>query len=605
MQANLNLIPKPQALFPMEGIFVLHHIDAILIDEMFSDPDFSSGARFAATLLQEEIKNDLGFTLPITPLSDEDATVFIMKNTGLKGDEYTVIITEEGIAVEASTKAGILYGVQTLRQLIRLNGAILPCLTLRDKPEFNHRGYMLDTTRSRIIKKDEIKRIIEMMSFYKMNELHLYVEHAFMFPELSEVWRDDTPITPEDIMELDAYASKFSVELVPCLASFGHMYKVLRTKTYKDLCEFPEQCEEPFSFIDRMAHHTLTPSDERSLDLSLQLISQYACLFKSKKFNFCCDETFDLGKGQSKALAESKGVDRLYLDYVKSIAEFLVSIGRTPMFWGDIIAEHPEHMKELPEGTICLNWGYDVDVEDTRAKAFHEVGAIQYMCPGVNGWNNFIPRIDTAYKNIKLMCDYAVKYEAEGILTTDWGDFGHINDPRFSFPAVIIGAAFSWNKEEISEEEILSMIEVMELGKDLNVLKSLSEMKNQGFNWFKAVSYKEDRFDIKLHKETRPSMDELFLIDEARFKIYQALLEVKESKKEMLSDLLIALDGESLLREVCITLNADYKEREELAKRFEKWFVRFTKMYRKVSEEGELYHTREVIEFYADLLRLS
>ena len=60
------------------------------------------------------------------------------------------------------------------------------------------------------------------------------------------------------------------------------------------------------------------------------------------RFNICADETFDLGKGKSRAAAEEKGVDRIYIDFVKALCDFLVENGRRPMFWGDIICGFPE-----------------------------------------------------------------------------------------------------------------------------------------------------------------------------------------------------------------------------------------------------------------------
>lgn len=60
-------------------------------------------------------------------------------------------------------------------------------------------------------------------------------------------------------------------------------------------------------------------------------------LFRSNKFNICNDETFDLGKGRSKALADEKGERELYLSHVKALCEYLVAQGVTPQFWGDIM----------------------------------------------------------------------------------------------------------------------------------------------------------------------------------------------------------------------------------------------------------------------------
>ena len=61
---------------------------------------------------------------------------------------------------------------------------------------------------------------------------------------------------------------------------------------------------------------------------------------------------------ESAAAAAEKGVDRIYIDFVKALCEFLVENGRRPMFWGDVICGFPEMIKELPEENQRLNWGY-------------------------------------------------------------------------------------------------------------------------------------------------------------------------------------------------------------------------------------------------------
>ena len=75
-------------------------------------------------------------------------------------------------------------------------------------------------------------------------------------------------------------------------------------------------------------------------------------LFRSSKFNICDDETFDLGKGRSKALTEEQGERSLYLSHVKALCEYLVAQGVTPQFWGDIMWRFPESCAELPKETI-------------------------------------------------------------------------------------------------------------------------------------------------------------------------------------------------------------------------------------------------------------
>ncbi len=67
----------------------------------------------------------------------------------------------------------------------------------------------------------------------------------------------------------------------------------------------------------------------------------------------------------------------LYIDHVRKLCEFLVEKGRIPMFWGDIVCDFPEVIKELPPETICLNWGYDRNQSDESTRKLAEASAVQ------------------------------------------------------------------------------------------------------------------------------------------------------------------------------------------------------------------------------------
>ena len=51
------------------------------------------------------------------------------------------------------------------------------------------------------------------------------------------------------------------------------------------------------------------------------------------------------------------------------------------------------------------------------------------------------------------MCIRDSKYNAIGLLNTDWGDYGHVNDPRLTIPGILYGAAFGWNAEPVEFDE--------------------------------------------------------------------------------------------------------------------------------------------------------
>ena len=160
-----------------------------------------------------------------------------------------------------------------------------------------------------------------------MNQLQLYIEHTYLFRDFSEVWRDDTPLTPEDILELDAYCMDRNIELIPSISTCSHLDKVLRTQSYKDLCELDNPDQGPHTSYSRMQHHTVNICDPAAMEMVKQMIAEYRPLFHSDKFNICADETFDLGKGKSRAYCEEKGVGNAYVEYVSQLCSYVKTLG--------------------------------------------------------------------------------------------------------------------------------------------------------------------------------------------------------------------------------------------------------------------------------------
>jgi hypothetical protein len=57
---------------------------------------------------------------------------------------YTLEIDGAGVRLRGTTPLGTWYGAQTLRQLIELEGAVLPHLTIRDWPHLRYRGLFVE-----------------------------------------------------------------------------------------------------------------------------------------------------------------------------------------------------------------------------------------------------------------------------------------------------------------------------------------------------------------------------------------------------------------------------------------------------------------------------
>ena len=284
----INIIPMPKVLEEKQGEFNLRDATVSYNDEKISS---------IAALLCETFG-----------LSNNENGNIILCLTEQNGEDYEIEVTENNVKVMGSEK-GIFYALSTLRQLEK-NGAV-PCVYIKDNPDFAIRGYYFDIGRGRVPKIETLFRLVDKLAFYKMNHLQLYVEHSFPYTGMEEIWHDKDPITPDEIIALDSYCKKNYIELVPSFALFGHLYEILRHPKFAHLCEI--EPDDKYNWVDRMWHHTIDITNPESFELIKGMIDDVLPLFSSKKFNICCDETFDLGKGKSREYVEKVGNGKAYV----------------------------------------------------------------------------------------------------------------------------------------------------------------------------------------------------------------------------------------------------------------------------------------------------
>lgn len=610
-------LPKPKKVEEGQGFYEVSFKSRIVIDETLCD-----NAMTYAGLLQACLKKSSGITCAVARGQGRTGDILLSLSPALKEQEYHLTVDKDGIRIAGGDGAAVLYGVQTLHQILEQYGCMVPCVRIEDAPDMPNRGYFFDQTRGRVLTLEALKRLVDQISRYKINQLQLYVEHTYLFRDLTEMWRDETPLTAQDILELDAYCRKLHVELVPSMASFGHLYMLLSTRSYGDLCERSHPWTDPFSFKGRMDHHTLNPTDERALALIKEMIAEYGALFTSDKFNICADETFDLGSEKSRETAQREGVSKMYIGFVQELCRFLTEQGKQPMFFGDIICGNPEFIHLLPQDTLCLTWGYAPQQREDECRAMAQAGANQYLCPGVCGWNQWINLIENSYQNIRRMCEYGMKYQVQGILNTDWGDFGHINDPAFSVPGMIYGASFSWNHEAAEFEEMNRQISLLEYGDDSQVLVGLMDQlaKQSLFDWHAAVTYYEKQvlhYEFKVDTPIFESVEQEENVDRAEEKISLLMQQIKETAVHLREDSRPVIEVLELAGEAIGTWNRagaflyakecgrSWNEEEafRLAGRLENWFMAYKKQWRKSSREGDLHRIARIVFWYADCLR--
>lgn len=561
----------------------------------------------------------------------KDNVIKLQKNNvALEEQSYILKILENQIIIQASSDSGLYYGITTFCQLVKEYGRNLPMMIIEDSPDIKKRGILLDVTRGRVPKISTIKRMIKELSFYKINQVYLYVEHAFEYSQLSEAWRGTSAFSAADILEIKQYAKKYYMELVPAFASLGHLYQILMTKTCENLVEL-ENVKKQYSWLDRQVHHMVDVSNPQSMKLIKDMIDETLPLFDSEYFNLCCDETFDLGRGKSRQMVEKKGLANVYCNFVSQICNYVEEKGKRPMIFGDIVFKFDDIDTQIFEKCSLISWNYDETGGEEMTSKLHEMNAKEcfVMC-GTNGWNRFVNDYHVAMKNIRAVSKHALKYRASGMITADWGDMGHFCMPETSEPMLIYGASYAWNiRPMVENSEIVQSIAEKIYGKEcadiIDLLEDLYE--NELFHWADVACYQEIRNGNSFNEDDilKPWVNQVYAEkityemlkkSHSRITVIKQELErklkiVNRRTKNKISKLLILADGIDLANAYLgflkkIEFHQSEKnlvEPRELALQFEYWFNEYERCWRENYRESELEKIRYVIYGVCNHLR--
>ncbi|MBT4834711.1 MAG: family 20 glycosylhydrolase [Cryomorphaceae bacterium] len=154
------------------------------------------------------------FNLDIKNSTDYDISVQYIDN--LLEESYKLSIDENKISIEASDRAGALYGLQSLKQLFiasSLENNMLKHMNISDSPRFSYRGMLLDISRN-FYGPDKIKQILDYLSFFKINHLDFRLTD-------DEGWRLEIPGLEEltEVGSKRAYTKDEFESLIPMYGS--------------------------------------------------------------------------------------------------------------------------------------------------------------------------------------------------------------------------------------------------------------------------------------------------------------------------------------------------------------------------------------------------
>ena len=586
----MKIIPTPAKIENKDGSFELSALGAICLSA-----DADRRVAKAVVTLRDEIE-ELSESVDSVKLCRTDLTCGGMKKIsvshkpGDKEEGYRVKICADGIEICGDSARGAFYGIQTLRQMIHEYGDALPACDITDAPDFPERGFYHDVTRGRVPTLEQLYHIADLLSYYKINSLQLYVEDSYEFVEYDGVMRAEDVLTADEIMALDDYCYDRFIELVPSIATFGHLYNLLQSEKYRHLCELADYKPGALYWIEKMAHHTIDVSNDESIEVIKSLIDQFIPLFRSDKFNICCDETFDLCRGRNAG----KDAGEEYFKFLMKIIDHVKSRGKTVMMWGDIALEQPDKLHYIPKDTIMLNWTYEANPDENKVKTFAEHGLNQIVCPGTSSWNRFVEELDRSEGNITKLVEYGKKYGALGVLNTNWGDFGNICSFNCSLYGMVIGAEKGWKADSVLGHDFeMAASSLLYDSDDVNVIDLIRTMGRceRTCDWMVFMYWYSANTVEGRTTELALDADKAIENNRTLDKVIETLRSIPDSEgDERYTDLILACCAIQLMNRVHLKINGieGYTDKEALLADFEKWIPEYREAWLRDNKESQI-----------------
>lgn len=353
-----NIIPVPAKMKQNDGAFMLSEKTKLYIDLKGEEECILRNCLEQYFFrMQKGKKRDTKNTIILSVTKNN-------KKHKISPERYTLSVTPQTVLIQATSGAGLFYGIQTLYQLAQplANGFSIASTEIEDEPRFAYRGFMLDVSRH-FFSKEFVKKQIDALAFYKINRLHLHLTDAAgwrveikKYPLLTDfaAWRTEGKwkkwwngdrkylyfndpkaaggyYTQDDIREIVDYAREHYITVIPEIEMPAHSEEVLAA--YPQL-----SCVgEPYKNAD------FCIGNEETFEFLEGVLTEIMELFPSEYIHIGGDEAGKAAwKECPKCLRRMKeeqltNVDELQSYLIHRIELFLNAHGRKLLGWDEIL----------------------------------------------------------------------------------------------------------------------------------------------------------------------------------------------------------------------------------------------------------------------------
>ena len=317
-------------------------------------------------------------------------------------------------------------------------------------------GVMVDCSRDAVYTVGALKKYISLLAKMGYNSLQLYTEDTYEADGEPQFGYLRGRYSKAELKELDAYAKKVGIELIPCIQTLAHLGGITRWQEYGSITDTGD---------------ILLAGEERTYELIGHMFQTCAECFTSRRINIGMDEAHMVGLG---AYLDKHGYrDRFAIlsEHLKRVCAIAGQYGFRPMMWSDMFfrlanngayycsgSEIPQSVIEaVPENVELIYWDYysrDKAHYDGMIRAHQQFRNKLVFAGGAMSWIGFAPNNRFSIEACRAAMQSCTENGVDDVFITCWKDDGAECSLFASLPALFCAAeAARGNADEAASEK--------------------------------------------------------------------------------------------------------------------------------------------------------
>ena len=381
--------------------------------------------------IQQAIYEEIGYAFP--------------KTTTFYSSDKLIVRSENGV---------LSIGVRGKRDYLRAaliakTNAGCPDYEITESGSFQDVCLMLDCSRNAVPTVGAMKKLVRNLALMGYNSSMLYMEDVYEVDGEPYFGYLRGRLTKAEMSEMDDYAQSLGIELIPCIQTLAHLYRIKRWGEYKPHFD----CQD-----------ILLVGDERVYALIENMFQTLSKCFTTRRIHIGMDEAWQLGLGNYLDKYGYQDRFEIFLNHLSRVNALAKKYGyQDCIIWSDMFAYTAKRtgsvdeqgeptipqsvIDKIPENIHLCHWkyhGHKTDDYEPSMKLHDAFKNPIWFAGGTSSWGNLLPYNSYASIAAAASLKVAKAHGVKHVIDTHWGDDG-AETPMFSLLPALFAFAYHAN----------------------------------------------------------------------------------------------------------------------------------------------------------------